>query len=887
MARVSPYQGNFGSGEFSPLVRGRTDADRYKSGLARCFNIIPTLQGGATHRAGTKYVVNAKINAYTRSIPFKFSQNDAFLLEFGVNYIRFFKNRAPVFSSGTTPYELATVFSQNDLQNIKYTQSLDVLYLVVGTQQPYKLYRLADNSWVIEAIQFQNGPYGLTTIFPGIGGPRLQAIDAATVIGVPFTGTAISTIANVITGVINDGSGQCLITVTDAIAYMVTNKSQVVVASVVGTTGANGTYYITRVPNQPRQLILNGSVFNAAYTSGGTARDNNFISSFIGIPGFISNLAQNFRFILTGTATLWHSGTVNYVYRVGGQVQGFSLVTDIAPGSNTEITEYRVPAWGVFELPDGLGSTSLLTSYPTCVNFFEDRLYFGGAGGALQRIDGSCVSDYENFAPTDFAQGSTTDNTVITDSSAVSFSLLSNQSNIVQWMTSDEKGMCIGTSGGPWVMRPSTLSEAITPTNISAKQVTTFGASKFSAAVAGKASIFIEASLRRIRELAYFYDVDGFRADDLSELAEHLPAFGISTELAFQNIPQNIVWCARNDGALLGITYDRTLDTLRTGWHQHHLGGVSDASGTPPIVESIAVIPAPDGTYDDVWMTVKRYVNGTTFRSIEYMTKIFEVFNDPEDAFFMDCGGTYDLPVAFTSASNASAVITITKTAHGLATGDQIRFRKVTGFADALGNSLINKYLFTVTVLTADTFTVTLSQTPVTGYVNNGLSVYRKMVHTISGLSWLEGQTVQVLGDGADLGDFVVSSGAITLPGIGAGTVQVGLGYSAELQQLRLEAGAQDGTSFGKLRRINEVQFMVDRTATFEYGVNFNQMFQIDIRKPSDPIDQAPPLFTGILDQLNPAADYDLENQIAIRQTRPLPFTLLAIMPQQVTQDKG
>ena len=344
----------------------------------------------------------------------------------------------------------------------------------------------------------------------------------------------------------------------------------------------------------------------------------------------------------------------------------------------------------------------------------------------------------------------------------------------------------------------------------------------------------------------------------------------------------------RSDGTFLGITYDRTLDALRTGWHQHQLGGVSDTTGTPPIVESLAIIPSPDGTTDDLWMSVKRYINGTTIRSIEYVTKLFESFNQPEDAFFVDCGATFDSPVVPTAIA-VGAVTTITKAAHGLATGAKVRFRKVTGVAaPGATSSALNYTVFTITVLDANTFTVPLNSTGYSAFIVNGLAVYRKMVTTISGLTWLEGQTVQILGDGADMGTAVVASGAITLPSPGAGTVQIGLGYSSEIKGMRIEGGSADGTSMGKVRRIQEVQFMVDRSGTFEYGMNdYSAMFPVDMRQPSDPIDQATPLFTGIKDQLLISGDYETEEQITVRQRAPLPLTILAVMPQMTTYDKG
>jgi hypothetical protein len=60
------------------------------------------------------------------------------------------------------------------------------------------------------------------------------------------------------------------------------------------------------------------------------------------------------------------------------------------------------------------------------------------------------------------------------------------------------------------------------------------------------------------------------------------------------------------------------------------------------VVESVAAIPSADGTRDELWMIVSRTIDGATKRYVEYMTKLFEEGDDQEDAFFVDCGATYD-----------------------------------------------------------------------------------------------------------------------------------------------------------------------------------------------------------------------------------------------------
>jgi len=156
--------------------------------------------------------------------------------------------------------------------------------------------------------------------------------------------------------------------------------------------------------------------------------------------------------------------------------------------------------------------------------------------------------------------------------------------------------------------------------------------------MSGKVVLFVQRSGRKLRELAYVFEVDGLRSPDMTLLAEHITRPSLD-ELAYQEQPQNIVWGVRSDGVLLGFTYER--DQNVTAWHRHELGGASNAAGTLiPVVESIAVIPAPDGTRDELYMVVKRYINGGTKRYIEYMSKFWEVEDEQEDAFHVDCGWT-------------------------------------------------------------------------------------------------------------------------------------------------------------------------------------------------------------------------------------------------------
>jgi len=827
LAKVSPLQSSFNGGEFSPLLYGRVDNERYNTGLKRCLNYIPTIQGGLTRRPGTMYVSPVKTAAKrTRLISFQFSVTQAYILEFGDLYIRFYKDNGQIESSPGVAYEVTSTYLEADLFQLKFTQSADVLYIAHPSYPPRKLSRTADTSWTIETIEFTNGPY-----LPNDDRGWTLTPGAATGSGVSLvTGATYA-----VSGTSNNGG---LIRVTIPTHTFVTGD-RVGIAGVGGTTNANGSFTITVVSSTV--IELQGSVYNGAYTAGGTVYPGVFYSTDV---GRLVRILQGTVWGYAEIATFVHAGSVT-----------IDIVDTLT--STAAKTVWRLGLW------------SVTTGYPAAVVFFEDRLALAGSTAAPQRVDLSRIGDYENFSPSDA-------DSTITSSHAVSFTFNANDVNVVRWLTSDEKGLLAGTVGGEWVARAASLSEALTPTNISAKKSTSYGSANIQPVQVGKATLFVQRSTKKLREFLYFYDVDGFRANDLTLLAEHITGNGV-VELAYQREPQSIVWAVREDGSLVGMTYERDLDALRAGWHEQIIGGYGDAANGNAEVESIAVIPSPDGTREELWMVVKRYINGATVRYVEYMTKLFENTDDQQDAFFVDCGLTYDNPKTITGITKAATAV-VTSASHGFSNGDQVRISEVEGMDEVNGET------FTVANVAPNTFELSgTDSSAYTTYVTGGYA--RKLVTTISGLTHLEGATVDVLADGAVQPSKTVSGGAITLS-LAATVVHIGFGYNSDGQMLRLEAGSQDGTALGKTRRVHRVGFLMHRSLGLKIGLSHDDLTALTFRTSSDPMTRAPALFSGVISEsIN--ADYDFQNEIAWRQSQPLPSTILAVMPQVVLQDRG
>ena len=450
--------------------------------------------------------------------------------------------------------------------------------------------------------------------------------------------------------------------------------------------------------------------------------------------------------------------------------------------------------------------------------------------------------------------------------------------NAIRWLADDEKGLLIGTVGGEWVMRPSDTGAVLTPSTVQSKRSSAYGSANIQPIRAGRAVIFAQKALRKLRELAYVFEDDGFRAPDLTLISEHITRTGV-VDMAYQSEPQSLIWVVLTDGTLVCLTYDR--DQKVVGWSRHVVGGVSDAGSTQAKVESVAVIPNAEGTADELYAVVQRHIDGASVRYIEYLKPLWDGINDQEDAFFVDSGLSLDVPLTITGITQADPAV-VTATSHGFSDGDEVRITEVEGMTE------VNKVAYIVANKTTHTFELTdrdgndIDSTGFTAYVQNG--EVRERVLTLSNLSHLEGETVQILAEGATHADKTVTSGSVTLDRK-TSKAHVGLPYVSDFEMLRLDVGAQDGTSQGKFNRFHRVIIRFLTTLGGFYGPDTDSLDQISFREGGDPMDTAVPLFTGDL-ELEWDGAYDSDNHIFYRQTQPLPVIIQAVMPQMITQDR-
>lgn len=603
MPNAALIQNAVNAGELSPLLLGRQDIDKYVRGLFVCKNAIPLTQGGWTRRPGSVYLHQARHhNKACRLFPFQFSITQTYMLEFGENYIRFFTNHG-----------ILTQAAQN-ITGITQAATAVVTYSGSDT------YANGDRvyiSGVVGMTQVNNREFVVTNVNTGANTFELYDSD----------GNAVN----------STGYGAWSSGGTVAEIYEVTTTFAEANLAHIRIVQSADTLFVLHPDIPPQTLVRNSAL---SWTLADiTFVDGPYLATNTTSTTLTPSAATGSGVTLTASATTGINGgqgflttDVGRLIRIReGSVWGYVLITGHTSTTVVTVTVLNTLTNTNAKATWRLGLWSDTTGFPSCGTFYDDRLFLAGAATAPQRLDGSKTGLYTAFSP------SATDGTVAADN-AVAFTLNADDVNAIKWLVSAEKGLLAGTSRGEWQIRPSTQNEAITPTNITGKPATRHGSADVAPVSSGKAVLFVQRAARKLREMAYVFEADGFKAPDMTLLAEHItrPAM---IELAYQEQPQAIVWAVRSDGVLLGFTYERDQDVV--AWHRHQLGGFSNSGGTAgALVESIAAVPAPDATRDELYMVVKRYINGGVKRYVEYMSKIWESGDEQEDALHLDCAYT-------------------------------------------------------------------------------------------------------------------------------------------------------------------------------------------------------------------------------------------------------
>lgn len=813
MASSRSYKQSFNGGEVTPEFWGQITDGKFQSGVALLRNFIALPHGPAENRAGTAYVNVVKNSANAvRLIPFTFSTTQTMVIELGSGYIRFHTQGGTLMAPAAAAWNIALAYPQGSL--VSYSGS--TYYSRDPGGSPAGTLPTNVTYWYQLPA---SGEYEI----PGKTYTAAQLFDAHYVQS-----------ADVLTFV------HPSIPPYELRRYGATDWRTTDISFAAGIAAPTG---VTVTANN----VPTGNTLAYTYVVTAVAADQ--ISESVASSSASAN--NNLFGQAANNTVSWSAvaGASRYnVYRYYGGLYGYigSVTTTSLIDSNIAPDVSKTP-------PTYETTLSTANNYPGAVTYFEQRRCFAGTNNSPQSLwmtKSGTESAMSYSIPT-------------RDDDRINIRVAAREANTIRHLIPLNNLIAL-TSAAEWSIT-SVNSDALTPTSIAVRPQSYIGASNVQPTVINNTMVYAAARGGHVRELGYNWQAGGYLTGDLSLRAPHLFDDLTIVDQAYQKSPYPVVWFVSSNGKLLGITY---IPEQQIGaWHQHDTDGV---------FESVCCVA--EGSEDAVYVVVRRTVNGSSVRYIERMES--RNFVDPKDAFFVDCGGVFDgtnttattVTVSGGTTWGPADVLTLTASAVLFAYPAQTDAGDVIVFTDANGV----EYSLTIQATTSGiSATAIVDKVLPVGYRNVAQSSYCFERSTISGLSFLEGKTVSVLGDGAVMPQVTVSGGSITLSHP-VGKAIVGLPITADMQTLPLALGTDSAYGQGRQKNVNRVALRVYRSSGIFAGPNLNALVQYKQRT-TEPYGSAPELRTDEIDiTLSPSWN-NAGAQVYIRQSDPLPLTLVSM----------
>lgn len=660
MARIYPIQAIFTRGELTPTLHSRVDLEYFKMAYKYGENFVLARHGGLQNRPGTKFIGEVKDQAKTvRLVRFRFSRTQVYVLEFGDLYVRFWADDGQVLDLGL-PYEVATTYTEAELPDLQFAQSNDVIYIAHRSHAPAKLQRFSETNWTLSDVVFIDGPY---LPVPPEGRARLTLSGSGEV--------------SITSGMVSSDGGTNVADIFDGQEFdagEVTGKQGIITIDLgVGVTRTVNNYiFVTdasavNATESPRIWKVSGSQNGSTWTdldsrsdesdwAVGEARYYEFYNvtayrfyriEFLNNNGGTDNrlgemyLGQNGDFATTLTITAssiiginddtgFQTSDIGRVIRLFATNDGRWRWFKITGRTSTTVVTGRL--YG-FPFREGrvvtefqMGAFSETSGWPRTVSFFGGRLVWGGTISKPLGLYLSRVNAFEDFSVSD----------PLVDDDAMTLSLSSKETEEIVWITEGVIDLIIGTSVAIRTLERSDGSQALSPTNFNVQKQVAVGTGPVTPVFTGSTLLYPSYHLKSLREFVYNFEINGYQAPEVSILSDHLLKPTI-VYMDYANDPEPIVWIVNGAGQLIGLTYDQANKVV--GLHRHKIGGSFGAT-VHGVVESICVIPGDE--QDDLWMVVKRTIDGNTTRYVERMTRFNDEEVDKADAWYLDSALLYE-----------------------------------------------------------------------------------------------------------------------------------------------------------------------------------------------------------------------------------------------------
>jgi hypothetical protein len=831
----SLLQPSFTGGELSPSLYGRVDLAKYQTSLKTCRNFIAMLYGGVRNRPGTRFIAEVANSSYrSRLIPFAFSTEQTYVLEFSHLKMRVFKDGGlVVYSSGPNagdPFELVTPYPASVLPDLKFTQSADVMTLVHPSYPPQSLSRTDHDAWTIADFQNTNGPF-----------QDVNVDQAKTVYTSAATGSGITLTTNF--NVFDSSYVGSFVYIE-----MAPNKSVEAWETSKRTyqndvIKASGRFYKATSAN-PASLARITGTLRPSHTEGrewdGTGNEEGAVYR---APGSSTNadafVGVEWEYLHSGFGVAQITAVTNATTATATVIK---RLPDEVVGSGNATYRWAFEAWGNTQ------------GYPSCVTYHQQRMVFANTPAQPQTVWMSRTSAFLDFA---------TSNPVV-DDDAITFTVASRQVNAIRHMISIDK-LVLLTSGGEWIVSGGD-QDVITPASVTARIQGYRGSSQIPPIVIGNTALYLQDKGQTVRDLGYEFATDSYTGNDLTILASHLVVGRQIQEWAYQQVPFSTVWSVRDDGKLLGMTYMREQQVV--GWHPHDTDG---------LFESVCSIS--EGNEDAVYVAVRRTVDGTTSRYVERFASrtIFDI----KDAFFVDSGLSYDgrntgaRTMTLTTSSgwtfNGGNIFTLTASTSYFVDGD---IGSEIHFTDDDGRIL----RMTITARSSGTVvTVTLNRDVPTELRATATTSWAHARKTFASLDHLEGKTLSILTDGHVHPQLEVDGGEITIDYC-ATVVHAGLPIESDFETLDISVPGGGETVRDKQKNVATVRLIVEESRGIFAGKDATNLLEYKQRA-SENYDDPVEVLTGLA-EIRIVSNWNTGGRIFVRQDDPLPLSILAVIPE-------
>lgn len=814
---------SFAAGELSPALHGRVDLAKYQVGVATCLNWFIHPFGGASTRAGTSFVGEVYDSAVrSRLISFQFNTTQTYVLEFADLRMRVIKDGGYVLetSGAITGITLANPGVVTQVAHGYATGDHIWLDAIVGTTQ---LNRRRITATVLTANTYSIGINTTAYTAWASGGTGSRFYTVVT----PYVAADLALLKMV--------QSADTMTITHP-TYAPRNLTR------TGHTAWTLTA-ITYAPSQAAPTALATTAAGATYSYVVTAQNDT-----TGEESLQSAVVTSGTQTSTITWTDAAGATTYSVYKLKNGIYGFIGTAGLGA---TGFTDATITPDTADTPPQQHNPFSGATLYPGCSTYHEGRQWYARTDTKPQTLFASGSANFTSMATSQPTK----------DSDAITRTIASREVNEIRFLLSLNI-LLLFTSGAVWKAWAGSQADVITPANCSVKPQSYEGVAQIPPIATESAALYVTASGKKVRDVAYEYASDSFQGRNLSILAGHLFEGKTIEEWAYTRDPDGVVWCVRSDGVLLGFTYLKEHDVY--AWSRHTTDGT---------VESVAAIQESNVTI--LYLSIKRTIGGVTKRYVERMASRY--FADVQAAWCVDSGYRYDgwntdttRTLAISGASYAAgATVTLAAVGHTPFTAASVGLKYILRSGGA-------QVTVTVTVYgTTSSVSATLDYAAPTAVQATARYDWALATATLSGLWHLEARTVAILADGSVQPSAVVANGQITIPRA-SGRILAGLGYVCDLETLNIEQGQP--TLQGRYKAVQEVIVRTKDTRGLAVGPTSDRLTDIKERA-AENYGEPTTLATGD-ERVLIDSSWNSNGRVFLRQSYPLPATVVALFPR-------